>query len=309
MGISEMTPMTHCRRGHPFNAENTLLRNVGGKTYRACRECIRLSRVKGSQEEYKRRYSGRFGAITGPNRITCKRGHDLSGENRGTQRRSGSNTTFVICLACERERPTQLDLAKIKENVIKLVKLLQEGGTITGAERQGVMSYRDWKAVQAQQPKLANRLLKLSRVNARKAWAVNASIARNSIIRAPLVRRWSDMEIVEAATIAVPRNIPLDDRQEIISQMVLACLEGRLTPKQMAKRWVEFRKENTKFYNPRFNPLAHDRQRHMPVLSLEGTMLFANDSEGVALGTTLSNGFWNQSLNPEELLIMKENEL
>lgn len=292
--------LTHCKRGHPFNADNTVIKikKSTGKPERQCRECARMRHMGA-------RYANApkvFGRLRGLGKKYCQHGHRLTAENM-IMRRDGE-ATYVECRDCRKEAIRKFDLTKIKDNITSLVAFVRDGGTITQARHNGTMTQRSWEAVMAQQPRLAARLKKISRVNfganmSRTYWQAHAP---NIIVR----RRHSDSEIMDAANRAVPHGIA--DRLDVVSMMVLAHLDGKLPLRSMAQQWTEFRKEHVKLISPRFNPLAHDRQRHLPVLSMEGTMIGAQDSDGVPLGTTLSNGFWQSSLNPEEILIMRQGE-
>lgn len=252
---------------------------------------------------------GKMGPMSGPERKTCKRGHVMTPKNTRMHLRKGTMTK--ICMACEKDRMREFDLAQMRENVRELTRALREdGATIQSSMRAGLITNYKWLALKTQQPQLAKRLGKISHENAKKVWVDSRNKAR-LVVACPAIghRRYSDDEIVRAAKEAVDsvaRYMPEQDRNEIMSLMVIACLEGKLEPSQMAKQWIEYRKKNSTINNPRFNPLAHRDQRHLPVLSMEGTMLYSQDSDGVALGTTLSNGFWQTGLNPEEALMRKE---
>lgn len=77
---------THCKRGHPFDATNTMPCN--GKSARRCRACYLMH-----AEEQERRRRAEPPAPPRPPRTHCRRGHDLSitgvSCNGGRHRRCG----------------------------------------------------------------------------------------------------------------------------------------------------------------------------------------------------------------------------
>lgn len=83
---------THCPKGHPYNAENTILRDRKHGLQRSCRECA---------NEHLRSYNAkkRGGPPIGPQKKShCKRGHEL---NELTTRKTPRGRS---CLSCERIR-------------------------------------------------------------------------------------------------------------------------------------------------------------------------------------------------------------
>lgn len=252
-------------------------------------------------ERYATQAPGVLGRLRGLGKKYCQHGHRLTDQNT-IVRREGS-ATYLECRTCRKETVKKLDLSKIKKDIATLVDFVNAGGTITQARHQKIMTQHSWEAVMAQQPQLAGRLKKISRVN----FGVNMSTAYK-ILHAPSVirHRHADDEIFRSASNAVPPGV--GDRLDIISMMVLAHLEGKLPLRAMSSRWPEYRKEHVRITQPRFNPLAHRTQRHLPVMSMESTMLFSQDSDGVALGTMVSDGFWTRTMSPEDYLIIKEGE-
>lgn len=84
-GIATFNPPTHCKRGHPFDSENTVIHNG----YRECRAC--------NADAYRRRRSP--STIAHKDRVACPRGHPYDETNTRVRRHGHRD-----CRTCERER-------------------------------------------------------------------------------------------------------------------------------------------------------------------------------------------------------------
>lgn len=296
----------HCKNGHEYTEENTRyktnLRN--GNLMRVCRICSRLSG---------RRRIGNFNEDIAPiphqRKTFCKHGHELTSDNvlSTVEWSCGKPYEHRHCRQCARERHKRITSFPTEKRVRELLSAVQEGSTIsqvlgrTKTPLSGkIINHHDWKALKYQAPKLAKKIKLLSHKNE----AVNRTGYRTKMFQRS--ERHSDAEVMALANSIVPRGINHDDRQDIIARMMLAYLEGELPVKKMRERWHVYRAAHTKFFNPQFNPLAHRSQRHLPMFSMESTMLFAGENDGVALGTTVSQGMWQGQLTPEDILLARE---
>lgn len=85
---------THCRRGHVLTGENLIVQKSGKRN---CRECMRAAGLR-----HYHRKTGREPGIANKNKVHCKRGHALSGENLVVQKTGARN-----CRTCMRAASAQ----------------------------------------------------------------------------------------------------------------------------------------------------------------------------------------------------------
>lgn len=87
---------THCKHGHPFDDENTLLRvGPSGQRWRVCKKCRAHNEVLRVQRNRQRDEYGRLDRY-------CKNGHDRTPENTYEFRSNGR--LIRTCSICRREQ-------------------------------------------------------------------------------------------------------------------------------------------------------------------------------------------------------------
>lgn len=125
---------------------------------------------------------------------------------------------------------------------------------------------------QAYRAKYADRIREYERQRAyKRRWLVQAGSS------ASLHQRLTANEIFTAANCAVSSSLPAYIRDDVISEMVLAILEGRLIPKDAKARVGEFLTAYYRLHPVKFGPISLDE----PVF--EG---------GPALIERISEGMW-----------------
>lgn len=216
----------------------------------------------------------------------CNSGHELAGKNLRIDTKGGR-----LCRACCRLRTTadrednrERNRAARKagtvrygytKNVVNLIPretmaeafaavretgLLKAGAPIVGEWKWRALIFFD-KKIHATMKKLLHRPTTI------------VSTPALSFKRPNCASRLLD--IVNAA---VPRALPRDMRDDIIADMMLALLEGRLKPQDIGRRAVEFVRNSFKIDHNKFGPLSLD----MPAFR-EGT---------TPLVETISQGLW-----------------
>ena len=91
-GVHNNASKTHCKHGHPFDEENTILRSDGG---RRCRACLRAAQVAYHEKSYVPRER--------TVKTHCKHGHELSGDNLVVYDRPDGGQ-MRVCRACRNRR-------------------------------------------------------------------------------------------------------------------------------------------------------------------------------------------------------------
>ena len=232
---------THCKHGHMLEERNSYITPRGHLECRACRNAASRRR---------NRKQGRT-AIPTKDRTGCPQGHSYSPENTYIDSRG-----YRTCIQCRREQARKADLKR------------REAGPPTGGRLRGLLKPHEIMLIteglragkserQMTMPRSpdfvchANRFIAFKKNNA-KLWKPFAKIAKNNAranVAAAHARRLSAWQhrarlnpddIMRMVSQAVPITLPRDVRDDAVSMMALAVLEGRLKPKDIAARAREF---------------------------------------------------------------------
>jgi hypothetical protein len=230
----------------------------------------------------------------------CKFGHPLSGSNVRTE---GPGRRFRRCLACQKRQEASPPLPTA-ETIEAVTAALNGGKTITQI-CHGVL---DGKAVA--EPILQFRNLKRYRVLnqdydrfIREASAKNKTldhlrrypaasrrklIQPSSLVRGPTltgVIAGPSHEIFTVVDRAVPRNLDFETRKEVMSEMMLAILEGKLTLEEAPLRYREFLRITNRMF-----PTQYAKFGGSPLVSLDES-LFDNGSG--TRGDIVTRALWD----------------
>jgi hypothetical protein len=207
---------------------------------------------------------------------TCNRGHP----------RTAQNTYFApsglrFCLVCKRmhDRTSRPVTA---EKVRKVVALLQEGRPLREAYGFRKNVYVGGKIVESSafirflcaNPRIGKRIRKLAKQNHRAS--MQAAADRKRLVAAPAIMTNDGADAYEAIMRATS-GLWEGERGDVMSLMFLATAEGRLKPKDAAKRLPEFLREHRRQFS-KFGPDSLDR-----LLFEDGAM---------TLGDTITTGLW-----------------
>lgn len=211
-------------------------------------EAMRLARANAKAADYGKGHKR--------NLTHCKFGHPLSGENLyiapGRRERK--------CMACTKLRystprpPTDEQIQRATEllnggNSLNLVCTGKIAGQLVQAP---LFSYRKLKFYRAQNPEF-DLLVKSATADSNsraqlRRWKLNPVRSRRIIVPRTLTRQPTltgiiagrSHEIFTAVDRAVPRNLDFETRKEVMSEMMLAILEGKLTLEEAPFRYREF---------------------------------------------------------------------
>lgn len=101
--------LTHCRKGHPFDEENTFyILGKNGNEYRSCRECFRLS----SKKSYRKKI-GKSDDYFEKRKLKCKNGHPRTSENI-SYFTAADGRRYKRCKICHRDAERQRKKRKEK---------------------------------------------------------------------------------------------------------------------------------------------------------------------------------------------------
>lgn len=220
------------------------------------------------------------------NKTHCHRGHPLSGDNLAVRKNGGR-----ICIACRSMWPRQnrdkMNAWTSKRRKAGLLKCGYTKNVIesTGRDRidQAFAAVRETGLIGS-----ADAILGLYRRRAifyfapeiSKAMHKAASEYRPILLPKPaiLIRTPAIHPLQARINELVPRYLPRDQRQDVISEITLAVLEGRFPESEIAAHIKKFVSASYRADHNRFGPLSLD----MPAFR-EGEM---------PLVETISQGLW-----------------
>lgn len=217
---------------------------------------------------------------------TCRHGHALTPDNVYT--RPGGRVRE--CRSCQRlARKKHARSIEIGEKVMRRVMLaLDEGLTlnrIAGLGGPAGKRYVGGKIVDLARLRLfceaKPRLGKIIRAKAeanRVAIKVATNQGRHPTVASPSIIRATEniMDVIDAA---VPRHLPKDHRDDVIQNVWLAVIEGRLKRSEIAARAREFVRAEYRLHHNRWG----DRSLDVPIWIDSATTLLDTLSTEQAL--------------------------
>jgi hypothetical protein len=158
----------------------------------------------------------------------------------------------------------------LRETTIRRVLLgLQEGKVISEIADTGRLNF-----FCSANPKLGDRIKALAEKN--RVTSFKQKIERNRRAAAPVLFRNNGSDVFQAIQRATA-SIGEWERGDVMSLMFIAVAEGRLLPRDAARRMPEFLREHRRQFG-KFGPVSLDRP------------LF--DDGSVTLGDTITTGLW-----------------
>ncbi|GMP11864.1 hypothetical protein TM239_63470 [Bradyrhizobium sp. TM239] len=242
-----------------------------------------------------------FGKGHKRNLTHCKQGHPLSGDNLyiapGRRERK--------CMTCTKLRystprpPTagQIERATELLNGGSSLNLVCTGKIAGKLVQEPLFSYRKLRFYRAQHPAF-DLLVKSatagsnSRAQLRR-WAIDPTGGRRIITPRKLLTREPALtgviagpshEVFTVVDRAVPRNLDFETRKEVMSEMMLSILEGKLTLDDAPLRWREFLRITNRMF-----PTQYAKFGNSLLLSLDEAMF---DDGGGRRGDSVTHNLW-----------------
>lgn len=255
-------------------------------------EAMRLARANAKAADYGKGHKR--------NLTHCKAGHPLSGENLyiapGRRERK--------CMACTKLRYST-PLPPTEEQIQRATELLNGGGSLnlvcTGKVagklvQAPLFSYRKLKFYRARNAAF-DLLVKSatagsnSRAQLRR-WNIGPGRSKRIIVPRALTREPTltgiiagpSHEIFTVVDRAVPRTLDFETRKEVMSEMMLAILEGKLTLEEAPLRYREFLRITNRMF-----PTQYAKFGNSMLLSLDEAMF---DDGGGRRGDNVTRGLW-----------------
>lgn len=229
---------THCKHGHLLSGDNLYINPRGDRECRSCRaKARRAARIKSQR--------GRIVGLPMGLRTHCKYGHPYSGENLYVTTKGGRGCRECIRALRRSKAWKEADKKRImtEQKAREVLLALQDGKSINlittgcvGQKRRVATRivrwhhFRNYCEANPQYAKLAGQLRK---DNARKLFVPTRSIAAPAVFRNDGADAFA---AIKAATASLPDQI----RDDVQSAMFLAAAEGRLKPRDAARRVREF---------------------------------------------------------------------
>jgi hypothetical protein len=221
---------------------------------------------------------------TNRNKTHCHRGHPLSGDNLYPRKDGGRD-----CRACrvlwkeKHHRRVMRNYAKRRRaegkfhygylpSVVKrtdpgllrhAIEMVRQTGSRAAAHE--LIGYQRWRAIMAYEPRLKRQVQKLI-------------VRRRTVVVAPSIIRATD-DIMDAIEAAVPRHLPPDHRADVIQNIWLAVLEGRLKRSEIAELAREYINAEYRINHNAWGPRSLD----VPIYLDASTTLL----------DTLTRGLWD----------------
>ncbi len=177
----------------------------------------------------------RKGAHLG-SRTHCKYGHPFSGENLFISPEGWRRCQICIAKSHGENRTMSEQQAR------RVVEALNEGKTIANITMGGTPSYilnhRALLMFRQRHPKFERLVLRLSTANA-KVHHAEAAARRAQILRAPAIAEHG-ADIFLLIRSAVPANLPVQIRDDVIGAMALEIVEGKLRFTDIRRRVREY---------------------------------------------------------------------
>jgi hypothetical protein len=206
------------------------------------------------------------------NRTVCKHGHDLSVHGRTYLQRDGR--LHRQCMACTYVRhvhPTHTPKPEIISKVIAAVDAGQKVSLFTRKYTKPetfICDFRQLRAVRRLHPELEQKIsansarpIIIRPAKRRITRAASSSVIVRSNIRTPTltgVIAGQSHEIFTAVDRAIPRNLDFETRKEVMSDMMLAILEGTLTIEEAPRRYREFLRNTNHMFPTKYAPPSLD---------------------------------------------------
>lgn len=235
------------------------------------------------------------------NQTHCKFGHPLSGSNI---RFEGPVRRFRRCLACQRRQeanpplPTAETIEAVKAALVggKTISLICNGvfdGKVGVAEP--ILQFRNLKRYRTLNPdfdefvreattknRTTNHLRRYPSVRRRRELVVPRVSLRGPTLTGVIAG--PSHEIFTVVDRAVPRNLDFETRKEVMSEMMLAILEGKLTLEEAPRRYREFLRITNRMF-----PTQYAKFGNSLLLSLDEAMF---DNGGGRRGDNVTHNLW-----------------
>ncbi|PDT74142.1 hypothetical protein [Bradyrhizobium sp. C9] len=232
--------LTTCKRGHALVGDN--LRHHPRRGYRICVACLREAKVR-----YQRRYPERIKSqreawrAANPEKAATMK---LESQKRYRDRASKDGTLYFgytknVLQAVGRER-----LEAAFETVRRTGQMADIYPVIGSVGR--------WRAIRLFYPKIANRM--------DAAWKQGRVNSKVEIIKPakPAIIRLAAVDLLDRINAVVPRGLPRDQRQDIVSDMVEAVFAGHIRPDAIAQHVAQFVRASFRSDHNKFGPLSLD---------------------------------------------------
>lgn len=216
----------HCRRGHLW-AENTRVNKKGFRFCLACKKIADRAHVLRAKTKP-------------PGKPFCPHGHPMSEGNIVW----GNGW---ICLTCKQVRDREYSKTRTvtRDQLTRVFAALREGNTLSQCYGWKNQQYVGGKIVDVgamtrfmtANPRIKKQIKQLAHVN--RCAVMQASADRKRLVAAPALLKNNGADAFEAVTRATS-GLWEGERGDIMSLMFVAMGEGRLHPRDAAKRLPEY---------------------------------------------------------------------
>ncbi|WP_439365491.1 hypothetical protein ACNJYD_04385 [Bradyrhizobium sp. DASA03005] len=191
----------------------------------------------------------------------CRNGHLLTADTSVVRTLRQGQWQVRRCLICERGYEHTRSY-----NADDVAKVLESAKA--GASMYKLTSYRSSERVMSLGA-LKNAMRNIPQVDAvlRPLFSENSLHNRTRLITRKPVTRGPTLtgiiagpahDVFTAADHAVPRNLDFETRKEVMSEMMLAILEGTLTIEDAPRRWREFLRIANRMFPTKYGPVSLD---------------------------------------------------